>query len=253
MTGHSPFTWRLGWGAEVFRVVLYALILAVFIRTFLFQPFNIPSSSMEDTLLVGDYLFVTKFSYGYSKHTFPWSPNLFSGRVWSGNPQRGDVAVFKLPARPSEDYIKRIVGLPGDRIQMIDGVLHINGVPCKMQRIEDFVRISPYGYEERIPRFVETLPNGVSHHILDRDPDYPGWDNTQEFIVPAGHYFMMGDNRDQSNDSRIPNSGVGFVPEENLVGRADLILFSTDGSAKNWEVWKWPAAFRYSRLFQSIE
>lgn len=252
MTGPSPFTWRLGWGAEVFRVVFYALLLAVFIRTFLFQPFNIPSSSMEDTLLVGDYLFVTKFSYGYSKHTFPWSPNLFSGRFWSGQPQRGDVVVFKLPARPSEDYIKRVVGLPGDRIQMIDGVLHINGVPCKMKRADDFVRVSPYGYEERIPRYIETLPNGVSHYVLDRDPDYPGWDNTQEFVVPAGHYFMMGDNRDQSNDSRIPNSGVGFVPEENLVGRADLILFSTDGSAKNWEIWKWPAAIRYSRLFQSI-
>lgn len=244
---------HLGWVVNVFRIVFYALLLAVFIRTFLFQPYNIPSSSMEETLLVGDYLFVTKFSYGYSKHTFPWSPNLFSGRVWSARPERGDVVVFKLPARPSEDYIKRVVGLPGDRIQMIDGVLHINGVPCKLARVQDFERVSPFGMKETIPRYRETLPNGVEHFILDREPDYPGWDNTQEYIVPAGHYFMMGDNRDQSNDSRISNSGVGFVPEENLVGRADLILFSADGSAQNWEVWKWPVALRYGRFLHSIE
>ena len=244
---------RLGWVSDVLRIVVFALLLAVFIRTFLFQPYNIPSSSMEETLLVGDYLFVTKFSYGFSKHSLPWSPNIFSGRIWSGQPERGDVVVFKLPVRPSEDYIKRVVGLPGDRIQMIDGVLHINGVPCKLERAADYVRVSPYGYKERIPRFRETLPNGVVHYILDRDPDYPGWDNTQEFVVPPGHYFMMGDNRDQSNDSRIANSGVGFVPEENLVGRADLILFSTDGSAQNWEIWKWPTAMRYGRLVQSIE
>lgn len=243
---------RLGWAGGVFRIVFYAMLLAVFIRTFLFQPYNIPSSSMEETLLVGDYLFVTKFSYGYSKHTFPWSPNLFSGRVWTGAPERGDVVVFKLPARPTEDYIKRVVGLPGDRIQMIDGVLHINGVPCKLDKAEDFVRVTRDGLTEHIPRFLETLPNGARHYILDREPDYPGWDNTQEFVVPARHYFMMGDNRDQSNDSRIANSGVGFVPEENLVGRADLILFSTDGSAQNWEIWKWPSALRYGRFLHGI-
>lgn len=244
---------RLGWVTEVLRIIVYALLIAVFIRTFLFQPYNIPSSSMEETLLVGDYLFVTKFSYGYSKYSLPWSLNSLSGRIWSGSPERGDVAVFRLPVRPNEDYIKRVVGLPGDRIQMIDGVLHINGEPCKLERVADFVRNSGYGYQERIPRYRETLPNGVSHFILDRDPDYPGWDNTQEFIVPAGHYFMMGDNRDQSNDSRIANSGVGFVPAENLVGRADLILFSTDGSAQTWEFWKWPASIRYGRLVHSID
>ncbi len=247
-----PAGWRLEWAANVFRVVFYALLLAVVIRTLIFQPFNIPSGSMENTLLVGDYFFVTKFSYGYSKHSLPWSPALFSGRIWSGQPERGDVVVFKLPARPGEDYIKRVVGLPGDRIQMIDGVLHINGMPCQMRRVDDYVRVSAFGGKERIPRFLETLPNGVSYHVLDQSLDYPGWDDTQEFVVPPGHYFMMGDNRDQSNDSRIPNSGVGFVPEENLVGRADLILFSTDGSAKNWEFWKWPWAIRYGRIFQSI-
>lgn len=238
---------------EVLRIIAYSLVLAAVIRTFLFQPFNIPSSSMEETLLVGDFLFVNKFSYGYSRYSLPWAPNLFSGRVWSAQPKRGDVVVFKLPVRPSEDYIKRLVGLPGDRIQMVDGVLHINGVACRLQRVADFVHISRYGYKENIPRYRETLPNGASHFVLDRDPDYPGWDNTQEFVVPAGHYFMMGDNRDQSNDSRIGNSGVGFVPEENLVGRADLVLFSTDDSAKNWEFWKWPAAVRYGRLVHSIE
>ncbi len=236
----------------MFRIVFYALLLAVVIRTFIFQPFNIPSGSMENTLLVGDYFFVTKFSYGYSKHSLPWSPRLFSGRIWSAQPERGDVVVFKLPARPSEDYIKRVVGLPGDRIQMINGVLHINGIPVGMKRVDDYVRVTPYGEEERIERYLETLPNGVSHHVLSTESSYPGWDDTQEFVVPPGHYFMMGDNRDQSNDSRIPNSGVGFVPEENLVGRADLILFSTDGSAKNWEFWKWPAAIRYRRFFQGI-
>jgi signal peptidase I len=250
--GMTAPSWRSSWVLEAVKTVTYALLIAVFIRTFLFQPFNIPSSSMENTLLIGDYLFVTKFSYGYSKHSFPWSPELFEGRIWSAPPERGDVTVFRLPARPWEDYIKRVVGLPGDRIQMIDGVLHINGEPCKLKRIDDFVHVTQYGYEERVPRYLETLPNGVVHEILDSDPDKPGADNTQEFVVPPGHYFMMGDNRDNSNDSRIPDSGVGFVPEENLVGRADMIFFSTDGSAQVWEIWKWPWAIRYGRFFHSI-
>ena len=240
------------WVFELLKTVVYALLIAVVIRTFLFQPFNIPSSSMEDTLLVGDYLFVSKFSYGFSKYSFPWSPDLFEGRAWAGEPERGDVIVFRLPARPWEDYIKRVVGLPGDRIQMIGGVLHINGAPCKLERVEDRVEVTPYG-EQRTPRYRETLPNGVQHYILDSETDKPGADDTQEFVVPPGHYFMMGDNRDNSNDSRIPDSGVGFVPAENLEGRADLIFFSTDGTAKAWEVWKWPAAFRYGRFFHSIQ
>lgn len=239
------------WLFEALKTVVYALLIAVFIRTFLFQPFNIPSTSMQDTLLVGDYLFVSKFAYGYSNHSFPWSPEVLNGRAWSAEPERGDVVVFRLPARPWEDYIKRVVGLPGDRIQMIDGVLHINGAPCKLERVDDFVDVSDYG-EERVPRYRETLPNGVQHYILDREPDKAGADNTQEFVVPPGHYFMMGDNRDNSNDSRIPDSGVGFVPSENLVGRADIIFFSTDGSAQIWEIWKWPAAIRYGRFFHAI-
>ena len=240
------------WVLEAAKTIVYALLIAVFIRTFFYQPFNIPSSSMEETLLIGDYLFVSKFSYGYSKHSFPWSLAPFEGRVWSAPPERGDVVVFRLPARPWEDYIKRVVGVPGDRIQMIDGVLHINGVAVKMERAEDFIETTPEGFETRVRRFRETFPNGNSHYILDRTPDYP-FDNTQEFVVPEGRYFMMGDNRDNSNDSRVPESGVGFVPEENLVGRADFIFFSTDGSAQIWEVWKWPWAIRYNRFFRSIE
>ena len=243
---------RASWVIEVLKTLAYAFLIALFIRTFLFQPFNIPSGSMENTLLVGDYLFVTKFSYGYSKNSFPFSPNLFQGRVWASAPERGDVAVFRLPARPWEDYIKRVIGLPGDRVQMIDGVLHINGEPCKLQRVEDYVELTPYG-EQHVARYLETLPSGVVHDVLDREPDKPQADNTQEFVVPPGHYFMMGDNRDNSNDSRIPDSGVGFVPEENLVGRADIIFFSTDGSAQIWEIWNWPWAIRYSRFLHTIE
>jgi signal peptidase I len=244
--------WRSSALFEAMKTIVYALMIALFIRTFLYQPFNIPSSSMEDTLLVGDYLFVSKFSYGYSHYSFPWSPNFFSGRVWSAQPERGDVVVFKYPARPTEDYIKRLVGLPGDRIQVIDSVLHINGEPCKMERVEDYVETTPDGYENHWPKYRETLPGGVSHFVLDREPDKAGADNTQEFVVPPGHYFMMGDNRDNSSDSRIPDSGVGFVPEENLVGRADIIFFSTDGSAQVWEIWKWPWAIRFSRFLNAV-
>jgi signal peptidase I len=244
--------WRSSSLVEAVKTVASALLIAVVIRTFLFQPFNIPSSSMENTLLVGDYLFVSKFAYGYSKHSFPWSPPLFDGRVWSAPPQRGDVAVFKLTSDPSQDFIKRVIGLPGDRIQMIDSVLYINGEPCKQERIGDYVAVDEYGQEHQIPRYRETLPGGVTHEILDMDLDKPGADNTQEFVVPEGHYFMMGDNRDNSNDSRMADSGVGFVPEENLVGRADIIFFSTDGSAQIWEIWKWPTAIRYSRFFHTI-
>lgn len=238
---------------EIIKTVAYAFVIAAVIRTFLFQPFNIPSGSMENTLLVGDYLFVSKFAYGYSNHSFPWSPDLFKGRVWSAPPERGDVVVFRLPARPWEDYIKRVVGLPGDRIQMIGGVLHINGEPCRMERVEDYVAVDAYGTEQRVARYRETFPGGASHYVLDANADEAGADDTQEFVVPPGHYFMMGDNRDQSNDSRMADSGVGFVPEENLIGRADIIFFSTDGSAQIWEIWKWPTAFRYGRFFHTVD
>src|SRR5213593_28497 len=178
--------------AETLRVIFHALIIAVVIRTFLFQPFNIPSGSMKATLLVGDYLFVSKYSYGYSHYSLPFSPPLFPGRIWASQPNRGDVVVFRLPKDDSTDYIKRVIGLPDDRIQMINGLLHINGEPVKRERIEDFVD-DEGGRASRVKRWRETLPNGVSYTTLDMvENGY--YDNTPVYTVPRGHFFMMGDN-----------------------------------------------------------
>jgi signal peptidase I len=239
--------------AETGRVIFHALIIALIIRTFLFQPFNIPSGSMKETLLVGDYLFVSKYSYGYSHYSLPFSPNLFSGRIWSGTPNRGDVVVFRLPHDDTTDYIKRVIGLPGDRIQMIDGVLNINGVPVERERIEDFVENEEGSRTTRVKRWRETLPNGVTYTTLDL-VDNGFYDNTSVYEVPPGNYFMMGDNRDNSTDSRVrpETGGVGYVPLENLVGRAQLIFFSIGEGERAWEVWKWPWAVRWSRLFSLV-
>ena len=217
-------------------------------RIFLYQPFNIPSGSMENTLLVGDYLFVSKYKYGYSQYAFPYDIIPFSGRIWEGKPERGDIAVFRKPTNLQEDFIKRVIGLPGDRVQMKDGVLHINGTAVPKNRVDDYEEPDSFGNSRKIHRFEETLPNGHKYHVLDRTPDGSG-DDTNEFVVPDGHYFMMGDNRDNSSDSRFQGSGdVGFVPLKNFIGRAEIIFFSTDGSADWWEVWKWPFATRWSRL-----
>src|SRR6202790_1415454 len=198
--------------AETARVIVHALIIALVIRTFLFQPFNIPSGSMEETLLVGDYLFVSKYSYGYSHYSLPFSPPLFSGRIWSASPQRGDVVVFRLPKDDSVDYIKRVVGLPGDRIQMKEGQLYINGTAVTRERLPDFAGGDSCGSEPGagIKRWRETLPNGVSYETLDC-VDNGFYDNTIAYTVPPGHFFMMGDNRDNSTDSRVL-SAVGYVP-----------------------------------------
>ena len=226
--------WRTEFAVETYKTIGIAAFFFLFMPTLLFQPFRIPSSSMEGTLEIGDYLFVSKFTYGYSQYSFPFfTPVAFAGRVMDSPAKRGDVVVFRFPPDPTQDYIKRVIGLPGDRIQMIDGVLHINGEPCKQERIED--------------RIV-TEPGGVKHVVLD-ERGITQFDNTAEVIVPPGHYFMMGDNRDNSNDSR---GDVGFVPEQNLVGRAELVFFSHDGSAQLWEVWKWPFAIRYGRLLNLI-
>jgi signal peptidase I len=242
---------KTGGFGETLRTIVYAGLIAVLIRTVAYEPFNIPSASMVPTLLVGDYLFVSKFSYGYSHHSLPFSLPLFEGRILQRPPERGDVAVFKLPRDNKTDYIKRIVGLPGDRMQVIGGVLNINGEPVKKQRLDDFVDIDRLGNGTRMTRYRETLPNGKSYVVVEMTDAGP-LDNTPVYVVPPDHYFGMGDNRDNSLDSRVLTQ-VGYIPAENLVGRAEIIFFSSDGSANLWEVWKWPSAIRFSRLFHVIE
>jgi signal peptidase I len=240
--------------AEIGRVVFHALIIAIVIRTTLFQPFNIPSGSMKDTLLIGDYLFVSKYSYGYSHFSLPLSPPLFSGRIFSSKPTRGDVVVFRLPRDDSTDYIKRVIGLPGDRIQMKDGLLYINGTPVKRERADDFID-DENGSPEHVRRWRETLlPNGVTYDTLDLQ-DNGFLDSTQEYLVPADHYFMMGDNRDNSTDSRVPpeRQGVGYVPFENLIGKAQIIFFSIGDGEPAWHIWSWPWSVRWSRLFTIVK
>jgi len=271
---------------ESVRTVIYAVLIALMVRTFLFEPFNIPSGSMEPTLLVGDYLFVSKYSYGYSDLSIFGGLLDFDGRILGSRPQRGDVAVFKLPTDDKTDYIKRLVGLPGDRIQVRQGVLYINDAPAPMRQIEDYTVVDALGRRRSVPQFIETIPldasatgamaaeNPETRETVERLADdlattgqryaLPGrehavvhqlingpFDNTPVFTVPEGHYFAMGDNRDNSEDSR--SHRVGFIPEENLVGRAEFIWFSIGGGTRFWELWRWPTEIRYGRLFSGIE
>ncbi len=247
-----------GW-RESAKIVIQALALAIFVRIFFYQPFNIPSGSMKDTLLVGDYLFVSKLSYGYSRHSIPYggsilSSRLFDGRIFAGEPKRGDVVVFKYPRDNSTDYIKRLIGLPGDEIQMLKGVLYINGRAVPKKPAGTFDTYEEGRPVKNIQVFEETLPEGLKYHVLDAEENST-YDDTSVFKVPPGHYFMMGDNRDNSSDSRV-RGGVGFVPFENLVGRAEIIFFSgAFDEPKAFRLltpWTWPFDIRWSRFFNRV-
>lgn len=249
---------------EFVKSLVSAILVIGTIQTVAYQNFNIPSGSMKPNLLIGDFLFVSKFAYGYSHYSLPFSPPLFKGRILAQEPKRGEVVVFRPHFNTKIDFIKRLVGLPGDRIQMREGVLYINDEACPLEKVpEDFsdhlyMNYFPGNIEERvydeegvkIQQFVQTLPNGVKHLVIKERPFGAGrFDNTDVFVVPEGHYFMMGDNRDGSDDSRNINH-LGFVAQENLIGRAELIYFST--SAQWWEVWKWLTHLRYDRLLKFI-
>ncbi len=239
---------------ETVKVIIQALLIALVVRTFLFQPFNIPSGSLIPTLLIGDYLFVSKYSYGYSKHSFPFSPDVFNGRIMASDPKRGDIAVFKLPRDASVDYIKRVIGLPGETVQMIEGRLYINGQVVPRERVTSVRTRDAFGRETDVPTYRETLPGGLSYTIIERDGDRGFYDNTQPVKIPPGHYFMMGDNRDNSTDSRVSavDGGVGPVPFENFVGRAEIIFFSVEEGEAAWQFWKWPWSVRWSRIFSPV-
>ena len=264
---------------ETVKTVVWALVIAGVFRTLFFQPFWIPSGSMKDTLLIGDFLFVNKMAYGYSYASCPSIAPLGidakkicsvidgdNSRIWGGEPERGDIIVFRHPVT-GQDYIKRLIGLPGDTVQVTDGVVILNGTAVELEDTEPFVEVvAEQGSQRHKPRCenydgvvgdggdclksrqIETLPNGVSHAILNIGTQT--WDNTSVYQVPAGHYFFMGDNRDNSTDSRVPqlSGGVGFVPYENLIGRADRVMFSSAGRSM-FAFWTW----RSDRFFKGLE
>ena len=236
---------------ENIKTLLYALIIALIIRSFIVQPFYIPSSSMEPNLLIGDRLFVTKYSYGYSKHSMPFSPNIFSERLFGDTPKRGDVIVFKTPSDNRTDYIKRLIGLPGDTIQIIDGLLYLNEKKIKRFKI-DYLKTVYCGNEiVSVDTYEEELPNGTKY-IAVYHKDFT-MKKTDKFIVPNDNYFFMGDNRDCSKDSRFLGS-VGYVKFENLVGKARTIFFSNDKNKGNiFKFWKWNDSFRTERFFKTIK
>lgn len=239
---------------ENIKSFTYAALLVVGIRTFFVQPFHIPSGSMIPTLEIGDNLFVSKFTYGLSRYSFPFGGNInyFEGRIWGSEPKLGDVAVFRPVTAPDTDFIKRVVGLPGDRVQMKEGILYINDVPSTLEQIEDFETVDDDGTILHSKQYLETLPNGVKHKILKKEPFGEGrYDNTPVFHVPVGHYFMVGDNRDGSNDSRAQTT-VGFIPYDNLIGNAKFVFFATGDHTAIWEIWKWPFTAKYSRIFAGI-
>ena len=232
------------------KTLFFALVIAIIIRSLIIQPFYIPSSSMEPNLLVGDRLFVTKYSYGYSKHSFPFSPPFFKGRILSKNPERGDVVVFKTPADNRTDYIKRLIGMPGDQIQFIDSNLYINNNEVLKSRISKNIKIFCGKQTINVFSFEEILPNGKKHKsVYLKNFTYQ---NSDTFIVPKDHFFFLGDNRDCSKDSRFLSS-VGYVHKDNLVGKAQFIFFSSDISIGSiFSFWKWNKSIRFNRFFKEI-
>ena len=235
--------------------LIYALIIAVIIRSLIIQPFYIPSSSMEPSLLVGDRLFVTKYSYGYSRHSFPFSPPFFEGRFFSKNPERGDVVVFKTPTDNRTDYIKRLVGLPGDQIQFIDSNLYINNSEVLKSKISESDKIFCGKRNINVFTFEETLPNNKQHksvYLKNSNFQDSVSINSDEYVVPKDHYFFLGDNRDCSKDSRFLTS-VGYVHKNNLVGKAQFIFFSSDRNIGSiFSFWKWNKSIRFDRFFKKI-
>ena len=260
-TAKTPGTQAAGGIFETVKTLVYAGLIAMAIRTVAFEPFNIPSGSMIPTLLVGDFVFVSKYSYGYSHFSLPFSPDIFSGRIAGSYPHRGDVVVFRNTRNTSEDWIKRVIGLPGDRIQVKAGQLYINGTEVPRTSEGKYpAAADENGMRVDSTEYLEALPGGPRHHILkqygddehtmigDLDPN-----NTDEYVVPDGHLFMMGDNRDNSADSRFMVDGLGFVPLENVIGRAQFIFFSFDAVDPWWQFWEWPAEVRWSRLLHGVD
>ena len=238
---------------ETVKTIVYALLIALLLRIFLFQPFTIPSSSMRPNLLIGDYVIVSKFSYGYSKNSIPFSPPLFHGRLFAGVPKRGDVIVFKTPAEGHKDLIKRLIGLPGDQIQVTNGALSVNGVALSRIPAGEAEGDSSACPNLATPmRYLETNPDGRKYITYDCG-DGP-LDNTSVYLVPEGHYFFMGDNRDNSLDSRVDaeSGGVGFVPAENLVGKAETVMISWKEGAALYKPWTWVLNLRWNRFFHSL-
>ncbi len=238
---------------DLIKTVFWAVAIALVLRIVIFQPFNIPSGSMKPNLLIGDFLFVSKPAYGYSRASlvYPLTRLPIEGRLFGGEPQRGDIVVFKNRKDANKDYIKRVIGLPGDEIRMIEGRLFINGEPVQ----KEFAGLQEAVCDGRlaeIPAYRETLANGVTYIVEECHGDQGALDNRGPYQVPAGHFFMMGDNRDQSQDSRVLEA-VGYVPLDDVVGKAELLFFSVNGDrARFWEIWKWPFAVRYDRIFDQV-
>ncbi|MEM9704715.1 MAG: signal peptidase I [Pseudomonadota bacterium] len=244
---------------DLVKTVAVAVAIALVLRIIIFQPFNIPSGSMKPNLLVGDFLFVSKPSYGYSRASliYPFTRMNINGRLLGSAPERGDVVVFKNRRDANKDYIKRVIGLPGDSISVIDGRLHINGVAIKKEFVENVTGLCGGRFggasPEPAPLYKETLPEGVTYTVIECSGDRGSLDNVGPYQVPADHYFMMGDNRDQSQDSRV-YAQVGYIHKDDIVGRAERLFFSVDGSdAALWQVWKWPFSVRYGRIFDPVE